>query len=156
MGRAAILVVDIRPGGLSCCSPSASLFSACASEIARLLGWSERVIGLTIVSAGTGLPEVVASLVSSVRGRSDVAIGNVIGSNLFNILGILGLRAWQRPLPVQAQLIASDCWWMLAVTVLLFPIIFTGLRVSRWEGGILLAVYVGYVSLLLAGSTPAF
>jgi len=121
-----------------------------AAEVARLLGWSERIIGLTIVSAGTGLPEVVASLVSSVRGRSDVAIGNVIGSNLFNILGILGLSALASPLPVQSELVASDCWWMLGVTLLLFPVMFTGLRVSRWEGGVLLAVYVVYLWLLLA------
>ena len=73
-----------------------------ASQLARLLGWSERVIGLTIVSAGTGLPEVVASLVSSIRGRSDVAIGNVIGSNLFNMLMILGLGGLFAPLPVES------------------------------------------------------
>lgn len=121
-----------------------------ASAVARVLGWSERVIGLTIVSAGTGLPEVVASLVSSVRGRSDVAIGNVIGSNLFNILAVLGLSAMAAPLPVQPALFASDCWWMLGVTLLLFPILFTGLRVNRWEGGILLAVYCVYLGLLLS------
>lgn len=120
-----------------------------AVGLARLLGWSERVIGLTIVSAGTGLPEVVASLVSSVRGRSDVAIGNVIGSNLFNILGILGLSALASPLPVQAELIHSDCWWMLAATLLLFPIMFNGRRICRWEGAVLLSVYVAYLWLLL-------
>ena len=120
-----------------------------AVGLARLLGWSERVIGLTIVSAGTGLPEVVASLVSSVRGRSDVAIGNVIGSNLFNVLGILGLSALASPLPVQAELIHSDCWWMLAATLLLFPIMFNGRRIRRWEGAVLLSVYVAYLWLLL-------
>ncbi len=120
-----------------------------ASELARLLGLSERVIGLTIVSIGTGLPEVVASLVSSIRGRSDVAIGNVIGSNLFNILVILGLSAMAAPLPVQSVLITSDCWWMLGVTLLLFPIMFTGLRVNRWEGGVLLGTYCAYLGLLL-------
>ncbi|MCI0682293.1 MAG: calcium/sodium antiporter [Gemmataceae bacterium] len=121
-----------------------------AVDLARLLGWSERVIGLTIVSAGTGLPEVVASLVSSVRGRSDVALGNVIGSNLFNILGILGISALVTPLPVQAALMDSDCWWMLGLTLLLFPIMFTGMRVSRWEGAVLLAVYGTYLWLLLS------
>lgn len=121
-----------------------------AVEVARLLGWSERVIGLTIVSAGTGLPEVVASLVSSVRGRSDVAIGNVIGSNLFNILGILGISALVSPLPVQNDLINNDCWWMLGVTLLLFPIMHSGLRVNRWEGVMLLAVYFAYIWNLLA------
>jgi cation:H+ antiporter len=126
-----------------------------AVELARLLGWSERVIGLTIVSAGTGLPEVVASLISSVRGRSDVAIGNVIGSNLFNILGILGISALVAPLPVQPALVTSDCVWMLGVTLLLFPVMFTGLRVNRWEGGLLLAVYCIYLGLLLTGPAPS-
>lgn len=124
-----------------------------AVELARLLGWSERVIGLTIVSAGTGLPEVVASLVSSVRGRSDIAIGNVIGSNLFNILGILGISGLVAPLPVQPDLIASDGWWMLGITLLLFPIMYTGLRVNRWEGALLLGVYVTYLGLLLTNES---
>jgi cation:H+ antiporter len=120
-----------------------------AVQLARLLGWSERVIGLTIVSAGTGLPEVVASLVSSIRGRSDVAIGNVIGSNLFNILCILGLSAMIRPLPVQPDIVASDCWWMLGSTLLLFPLMFTSRLVSRREGAVLLIVYGIYLSQLL-------
>jgi cation:H+ antiporter len=129
----------------------ASATVAGASELARLLGWSERVIGLTIVSAGTGLPEVVASLVSSARGRSDVAIGNVIGSNLFNILVILGVSATASPLSVNQALIASDGWWMLGVTLLLFPLMFTGLRVNRLEGALLLVVYAVYLGLLLRG-----
>jgi cation:H+ antiporter len=108
------------------------------------------VIGLTIVSIGTGLPEVVASLVSSIRGRSDVAIGNVIGSNLFNILVILGVSGLISPLPVQPELISSDMWWMLGVTLLLFPVMITGLRVRRWEGALLLAVYGVYMWLLLS------
>ena len=83
--------VALVSGGVVLLAGGAHATVTGASELARLLGWSERVIGLTIVSIGTGLPEVVASLVSSVRGRSDVAIGNVIGSNLFNILAILGL-----------------------------------------------------------------
>ncbi len=123
-----------------------------AVDLARLLGWSERIIGLTIVSIGTGLPEVVASLVSSVRGRSDVAIGNVIGSNLFNMLAILGISAMATPLPVQPSIIASDCWWMLGVTLLLFPMMYTGMRVNRWEGGLLIVVYGVYLWLLLSGN----
>jgi cation:H+ antiporter len=121
-----------------------------AVQLARLVGWSERVIGLTIVSAGTGLPEVVASLVSSIRGRSDVAIANVIGSNLFNILCILGLSAMIRPLAVSPAIVASDCWWMLGSTLLLFPLMFTSLVVSRREGAALLIVYGIYLWQLLA------
>lgn len=121
-----------------------------ASQLARLWGWSERVIGLTIVSAGTGLPEVVASLVSSLRGRSDVAIGNVIGSNLFNVLVILGLTGMVSPLPVQASIVNSDCWWMLGVTALLLPILLNGRRIHRWEGAMLLLTYGMYLAILLA------
>jgi cation:H+ antiporter len=121
-----------------------------AVEVATALGLSERVIGLTIVSVGTGLPELVTSIISSVRGRDDVAIGNVIGSNLFNVLGILGLTALVNPLPVNPAIVASDNWWMLGVTVLLFPLMYTGLRIARWEGGLLLAVYGAYLAALLA------
>jgi cation:H+ antiporter len=120
-----------------------------ASQLARQWGMSERVIGLTIVSAGTGLPEVVASLVSALRGRSDVAIGNVIGSNLFNILIILGLSGIIVPLPVQPMIANSDCWWMLGSTAIILPIILNGHRIYRWEGFLLIAIYVAYIGLLL-------
>jgi cation:H+ antiporter len=116
-----------------------------AADLARMWGMSERVIGLTIVSAGTGLPEVVASLVSSIRGRSDVAIGNVIGSNLFNILGILGLSALVSPLPIQPELISKDAWWMLGITLLMIPIMANGMRINRWEGALLLILYGVYL-----------
>ncbi len=120
-----------------------------AVQLARLMGWSERVIGLTIVSIGTSLPEIVASLMSSLRGRSDVAIGNVIGSNLFNILCILGLSGLIAPLPVQAELLTNDCWWMLGVTLLIFPLMFTRRSINRAEGAVLLAAYTIYLGLLL-------
>jgi len=120
-----------------------------AVEIARALGWSERVIGLTIVSAGTGLPEVVASLVSVLRGRTDIAVGNVIGSNLFNVLGVLGLTSLVAPLPVSPGLIDSDGWWMLGITLLLLKTMVTGRVIARWEGGLLLAVYGLYLWMLL-------
>lgn len=120
-----------------------------ASQLARLWGWSERLIGLTIVSVGTSLPEIVASGVSSLRGRSDIAIGNVIGSNLFNILVILGLTGVVMPLPVQNTLVDSDCWWMLGVTVLMIPIMFNGKQIHRWEGLVLVSVYGVYLWTLL-------
>ena len=120
-----------------------------AVQLARLLGWSERVIGLTIISAGTGLPEVVASLVSSIRGRSDIAVGNVIGSNLFNITSVLGISALAAPLPVDPQLISVDAWWMLGITLLLFPILWSGRRINRGEGILLLGIYTFYIGQLL-------
>ncbi len=121
-----------------------------AVELGRLCGLSEGVIGLTIVAGGTGLPEVVTSLVSSARGRDDVAIGNVIGSNIFNILGILGISGLVRPVAVPIEMIHSDSLWMLGVTVLLLPVMISGRKISRREGSFLLATYFLYIGLLLA------
>jgi cation:H+ antiporter len=123
-----------------------------ATAVALQLGMTERVVGLTVVAAGTGLPEVVASVVSAARGRGDVAIGNVIGSNLFNILVVLGGAALFGPVPVAPLTAARDLWWMLGVTILLFPIMASGFRVRRWEGWVLLGVYMTYVMLLLGAS----
>ena len=120
-----------------------------ACELAALLGMTERIIGLTIVSMGTGLPEVVSSVVSSYRGRSDMAIGNVIGSNMFNILVILGVSGMLSPLPVEATLVQNDGAWMMATTLLLFPLMASGFRINRMEAGLLIAVYAVYLSLLL-------
>ena len=120
-----------------------------AVELGRMIGLSERVIGLTIVAGGTGLPEVVTSLVSSIRGRDDVAIGNVIGSNLFNILGVLGLNGLIAPIPVAPAILASDNWWLMGATLLLFPLIFTGRRLGRVEGAFLLGIYAAYLYFLL-------
>lgn len=125
-----------------------------AVALASWFGMSERVVGLTIVAAGTSLPEIVTSLVSVARGRDDVAIGNVVGSNLFNILAILGLSAAIAPLEVDANIVASDNWWMLGATVLLFPMMVSAARVGRLEGAVLLAVYAFYLTRLLGATTP--
>ncbi|WP_435020384.1 calcium/sodium antiporter [Tundrisphaera sp. TA3] len=126
-----------------------------AIELGRAWGMSERIIGLTIVAGGTGLPEVVTSLVSSVRGRDDVAVGNVIGSNLFNILGTLGLSGLVRPVRVPSEIIVGDNLWMLGLTLLLFPVMFTGRRIGRSEGVLLLACYGLYLFVLLGRTTVA-
>lgn len=124
-----------------------------AIRIAQEFGLSDRVIGLTIVSIGTGLPEVFASIVSSYRGRNDVALGNIIGSNLFNILGILGVSGLLTPLTVDSGIVTSDNFWMLGVTLLLLPFMVTSSRITRWEGGFFLGVYVVYLVLLLRNSS---
>jgi len=121
-----------------------------AIDIAKIFGMSDRVVGLTIVAVGTSLPEIVASVISSLRGRDDVAVGNLLGSNLFNVLVILGLTALLKPINVNPEIIASDNWWMLGITLLIFPIMRTHFRVSRIEGVFLCAVYAAYVWLLLA------
>ncbi len=126
-----------------------------AVELARRLEVSERIIGLTIVSVGTGLPEFVATVIAIYRGRTDIAVGNVIGSNLFNILMILGISSLVSPLPVEAALIQNDSWWMMGVTLLMFPILLGGTQVKRWHGLILSSVYVAYLGFLLAKQPPA-
>lgn len=120
-----------------------------AIEIARLFGISDRVIGLTVVAVGTSLPEIVASVISSLRGRHDIAIGNLIGSNIFNLLVILGLTGTIHPIAVSAEIRSYDNWWMLATAIFLFPLMRTGFRVSRLEGVLLIVIYAGYLATLL-------
>lgn len=144
-GRAAALIAT----GIALLWAGAEVTVAGAIDIAKALGMSDRVVGLTIVAVGTSLPEIVASVISSMRGRDDVAVGNLLGSNLFNILIILGLTAVIKPTGVNPEIIASDNWWMLGVTLLIFPIMYTQLRVSRGEGLLLCGAYGVYVALLL-------
>lgn len=120
-----------------------------ASSLAIRMGVSQRVVGLTVVAMGTSLPELASSLIAALRGRTDVAVGNVIGSNMFNLLGILGTVAIVRPLPVGAEFFGFDVWWMIAFTVLLAPVLYWGRRrVSRIDGVILLVVFTAYMVLL--------
>ena len=121
-----------------------------AVDIARAFGLSELVIGLTIVAAGTSMPELVTSLVAARRGQSDVAVGNVLGSNVFNICGILGLTALIRPQAIQPQTLWLDIPVMLAVSLALLPIMRSGHRVSRAEGAGLVLSFVAYTVVLLA------
>lgn len=120
-----------------------------AVQLARLGGLSERVIGLTIVAGGTGAPELATSLVAAFRKRTDVAIANMIGSNIFNLLGILGLTALISPVPVAPALVRSDMWWMIGSSLLLLPLLRSGSRLSRLEGAVLAGVYVAYLVVLL-------
>jgi cation:H+ antiporter len=116
-----------------------------AVALARDLGVAEAVIGLTIVAAGTSMPELATSLVAAAKGESDIAIGNIIGSNLFNILGILG--ACGLFLPIAAPGIrALDLWFMVGITAALVPMLVTGRRVGRREGCLLLAGFAAYLA----------
>jgi cation:H+ antiporter len=119
-------------------------------DIAAALGVSEAVIGLTIVAVGTSLPELVTSIMAARRGEGDVAFGNVVGSNIFNILGILGATALVTPLPVPDRILQVDLWAMAASTALLVGVAVTGLRVSRREGAGLLLLYGVYLAVTVA------
>lgn len=118
-----------------------------AVGIAQDLGISEAVIGLTLVAVGTSLPELSVSLIAALRRHADVAIGNVLGSNIFNLLGILGISALLQPLPVHARILQFDQWIMLGSSVLLLLFLYTGRRLSRLEGGTLFAGYGAYIGL---------
>jgi cation:H+ antiporter len=119
-----------------------------AVGLARAVGVTERVIGLTVVAVGTSMPELAASIVAAYRRHADIAIANIIGSNIFNILGILGVTALIHPLAVSPPMVASDLWWMLGISGLLYPLIRLGQRIPRWGGGVLLASYLVYLALL--------
>jgi cation:H+ antiporter len=121
-----------------------------AVEIAHMIGISEKVIGLTIVAAGTSLPELATSIVAAIRKNNDIAVGNIVGSNIFNLLMILGLSSVIRPLSYD-QLFNQDMILLFAGTILLFFAMFTGKRKSldRWEAAIMLVVYIAYVVWLI-------
>ncbi|TXB70114.1 calcium/sodium antiporter [Paracoccus aurantiacus] len=121
-----------------------------ASDIARGFGISDAVIGLTLVAIGTSLPELAASVASALRGRADMALGNVIGSNLFNILAIMGVTAFFGPLDVPVEMLRFDLWFMLATTLLLGPFLLRHIAIGRIAGAALLAVYMAYTVWLLA------
>lgn len=123
-----------------------------AVGLAERVGLSETVIGLTIVAIGTSLPELVTSLLAARRGQGDVAFGNVVGSNIFNILGILGITAAFHPLSVPDSVAGLDIWVMCASAVALVLLSRTGWRVSRREGGAMLAAYVIYLGVLLSSA----
>lgn len=126
-----------------------------ATSIARALGVSELVIGLTLVAAGTSLPEVATSIVATARGERDIAIGNVVGSNIFNLLAILGVTAAASPAGVRvpAAALAFDIPVMVAAAVACLPVFFTGGRIARWEGALFLGYYAAYLFFLFLHST---
>ncbi|WP_022699031.1 calcium/sodium antiporter [Euryhalocaulis caribicus] len=119
-----------------------------AIEVARGFSVPETVIGLTIVAVGTSLPELVTSLIAAFRKESDIALGNVLGSNIFNVLAILGVTAMIRPMEAPADIAGTDVWVMLAATALVLFFAFTNRKISRLEGGVMVLLYATYIGLL--------
>jgi cation:H+ antiporter len=126
----------------------ATLLIKGAVDLARLAGVSEAVIGLTLVAVGTSLPELATSVVASMRREGDIAIGNVLGSNLFNILGILGITALLAPV-ASGGISWFDLSAMVAIAIIAVPMLHSGLVISRGEGAVLLALYIAYLGWLL-------
>lgn len=133
-------------GGLGLLVVGSQLLVDHAVALAQAMGMSEAVIGLTIVAAGTSLPELATSLLAAVRRQPDIAIGNIIGSNIFNIVAILGLSAAARPLDGPG-ISGVDQMAMILFAVLLLPLLYTGRRLHRAEGALLLLLYAGYLAL---------
>ncbi|MEM9221864.1 MAG: calcium/sodium antiporter [Pseudomonadota bacterium] len=118
-----------------------------AVETARLFDVSEEVIGLTMVAVGTSLPELATSIVAAIKKHSEIALGNVLGSNVYNTIGIGGITALVAPIPVSEPMRMFDIPVMLIISVILIVVVATGRRVTRWEGAALLSVYVAYIAM---------
>lgn len=132
-------------GGLAAVLIGAHLLIGGAVDVARASGVSESVIGLTLVAIGTSLPELATAVAAGMRRQTDVAFGNILGSNIFNIFGIAGVTALVHPLPIEQVIMNLDIWVMLGAALVLVLIAVTGWRISRWEGGALLAGYGVYI-----------
>lgn len=138
-------------GGLGLLVLGANWLVDAAVAIAKGLGVSELVIGLTIIAAGTSLPEVATSILAAIRGQRDIAVGNVVGSNIFNILGVLGISALAAPsgLSVAPAMVMFDIPVMIGVALACLPIFFTGHLIARWEGALFVALYAAYTIFLI-------
>ncbi len=150
-------------GGLALLVLGSNWFVTAAVVFAKALGVSDLVIGLTIVAAGTSMPEVATSVTAAIRGERDIAVGNVVGSNIFNILGVLGVSGLVASdgLTVAPALLNLDIWVMIAVAVACLPVFIPGRQIARWEGAVFLGYYAAYVAYLILeaqqhAALPAF
>jgi cation:H+ antiporter len=138
--------------GLAALVGGSDLLVQAAVNFAKALGVSDLVIGLTIVAAGTSMPEVAASITAAVKGERDIAVGNVVGSNTFNILGCVGLSglaSGAAGLGIAPSLLTFDLWVMLAVALACLPVFMTGREIARWEGAVFVGYYIAYVVYLI-------
>ena len=136
-------------GGIALTILGARFLVSAATELATAWGVSEAVIGLTVVAVGTSLPELVTGVVAALKREADIAFGNVVGSNIYNVGGILGATALVRPIPVPDAIAGFDVWIMVAATAALFAVAVTGWRVTRVEGAALLTAYGAYMVALV-------
>ncbi|MEX0752881.1 MAG: calcium/sodium antiporter [Xanthobacteraceae bacterium] len=138
-------------GGITAVVAGAKLLVAAAVVTARTLGVDEAVIGLTIVAVGTSLPELATAVVAAIRKHSEVAVGNILGAGIYNLFAIMGLVAVVTPIPVPAQIIAFDLWFMVTVTALLLTLLLWRNGLSRPVGAMFLAGFVVYTALQYLG-----
>ena len=142
------LAIALTIAGLAALVGGAKCFVYAATALAKALNISDAVIGLTVVAVGTSLPELATSVVAAIRKETDIAVGNVIGSNIFNVLAILGIAPLIKP--IHAVGISNvDMILMIAVSLLLYPFMRTGMKINRLEGAVMLAIYIGYTAYLI-------
>jgi len=141
--------IPLALGGLALLIAGADLLVEGAMALARGAGVSETVVGIAIVAVGTSLPEFVATLAATLKGRGDIAFGNIIGSNIYNILGVLGITTIVRPLAIPAEIGLVDWAILVGSATLILVFARTGARVVRWEGAVLFGIYGAYVGYLL-------
>ena len=146
---APILLIGMVIAGLAAAIFGAGWLVDGAVVLASAAGLSEAVIGLTVVAIGTSLPELIACVIAVLRKHEDVALGNVVGSCIYNILGILGLTAVVQPIDIPEEIARFDVWVMLGVTALLLVQLRSGWRLSRAEGGLLVLIYAAYTAFLV-------
>lgn len=125
-----------------------------AVEIALDLGMEERIIGITIIAVGTSVPELVTSAVAAYRKETDISIGNLIGSNIFNIMGVIGITAIVKPIDVTENTLNIDMIWMLAIALALFPMLVIGKKITRFKGLLLIGSYIAYITVLMLSQSP--
>lgn len=123
----------------------ASWFLEGATDLAKMFGVSDHVIGVTVVAFGTSVPELVTSMVAAFRKQAGISIGNLIGSNIFNLLGVLGVTGMLKAISVSTTMLAIDVYWMLFVSALIFPLMLFGKKLNWWKGLMLFAFYCMYV-----------
>jgi len=136
-------------GGLAVIILGGKLLVDAAVDLARTLGMSETVIGLTIVAIGTSMPELITSVVAAIRKQTDIAVGNILGSNIYNVLGIGGVTALIAPTGFPAEIVSFDNWVMVGASVLLFAFALNG-KISRAEGAIMVAAWAAYIGWLIS------
>lgn len=122
-----------------------------AEAVARNFGVSDRVIAITLVAFGTSLPELAASVIAAFKGEKDISLGNIIGSNIYNLLAILGVTAIIQPIAISEKLISVDMWWMIATSFAILPIGLVGMRIGRVGGTLLFLAYALYIYHVLFG-----
>jgi cation:H+ antiporter len=145
-----ILPLALAIGGIAITIFGARFFVNGAVDLAKGFGVSDTIIGLTVVAVGTSMPELVTSITAALRKHADVAYGNIVGSNIFNVLFVLGATSLVKPIEIPTQIIQFDIWVLLATTALLVFFARSGLKLMRWEGFVFLAGFVAYTSYLIS------